>query len=149
MDVLTLAIVLAVPLIPAVAQGFALENEGDQEAYAPNDHAGVNGPADVVESRRDFFGEDAEVEEDDRDFRGDDDDLIEPLFNVEVLCATMLVFLGLVARTMVPWGVSLTKRIVVSSSNGIVQTSRPMPLYVTVVNVLALATRQPRMSETH
>ena len=34
---------------------------------------------------------------------------------------------------------SLTVRIVVISSNGIVQTSRPNPLYVTVANMLALA----------
>lgn len=44
---------------------------------------------------------------------------------------------------------SLTLRIVVRSSNETVQTSWPMPRYVTVVNVLALVTRQSRRSETH
>ena len=98
---------LAVPLVPAVAQRSALENEGDQEAYAPDDHAGIDGPADVVESRRDFFGEDAEVEQDDRHFCKDDDDLVEPLFDVEVLCAMLLVFLWLAVRMTGAWAVSL------------------------------------------
>jgi hypothetical protein len=38
-----------------------------------------------LESFRDFFGEDAEVEQDDGDFGGDDDELVDPLFDVEVL----------------------------------------------------------------
>ena len=86
-----------VPLVPGVVQGPALENEGEQEADTIGKHGADDGIADVVESRRDFFREDAEVEEDDGDFRGDDDDLVEPLFNVEVLCVMLSVFLWLAA----------------------------------------------------
>lgn len=75
----------AVPLVPGIAQGSALEDEGEQEPDAIGEHGGDDSPADVMEACRDFFREDAEVEEDDGDFRGDDHDLIEPLLDVEVL----------------------------------------------------------------
>lgn len=60
-----------------------------------------------MESRRDFFGKDAEVEQDDGHFRKDDNDLVEPLFDVEVLCAMLLVFLWLAVRMAGVWIVSL------------------------------------------
>ena len=45
-----------------------------------------------MEASGDFLGEDAEVEEDNRDLSGDDDDLVEPLFDVEILCEVLLVY---------------------------------------------------------
>lgn len=90
-DVKAHALMFAVPLIPDVAQGCALEDEGEQETDAIGEHCGDDSPADVMEARRDFFREDAEVEEDDGDFRGDDHDLIEPLLDVEVLCVMLSV----------------------------------------------------------
>lgn len=60
-DVEAHALVFAVPLIPGVVQRSALEDERDQEAEAIGEHGGDDGPADVMEARRDFSGEDAEV----------------------------------------------------------------------------------------
>jgi len=90
-DIEAHALVFTVPLIPGVTQGCALEDEREQEADAIGEHGGDDGPADVMEARRDFFWKDAEVEKDDGDFRGDDHNLIEPLLDVEVLCVMVSV----------------------------------------------------------
>jgi hypothetical protein len=80
-----MALVFAVPLSPEVANGLALQDEDNKKGHKVCDLCGNDDPANVVESRRNLFREDAEVEQDDRDLGQGNDNLVGILFDVEDL----------------------------------------------------------------
>jgi hypothetical protein len=112
---------------PSIALwGFCFLPAVYQKAYAVSNQPGDDGPADVGESRRDGFRENSKIQKDDRDLRGNDDYLVDVLIKVEILpsrCQKLLSEgLGHIRRTL---------NIIVMSSNGTVQISRPNPTRVT------------------